>query len=98
MAAIDNAAFARSWNDFAEHCDGLAVFAENIAHPLDRVRLDDADHADAAIESAQQLELCDATLLCQPFEHRQHRQPRKIDADAEMPGQHARDVVGEAAA
>ncbi len=37
-------------------------------------------------------------LLRQPFEDRQHRQARQIDSDAEMLGQHARNVVGETAA
>jgi phosphoribosylformylglycinamidine cyclo-ligase len=37
-------------------------------------------------------------LLGQPLEHRQHRQTREIDADAEMLWQHARDIVGETAA
>src|SRR6185437_6479022 len=98
MAVIDHAVLAFSPDDFAEQRDGLAGFGEHLGHLLDGVRPDDRDHADAAVEGAQQLELGDAALRRQPFEHRQHRQPRQIDADAKMLWQHARDVVGEAAA
>ena len=85
-------------DDFAEQRDGLAAFGENVSDFFDRVRFHDGNHADAAIERSQQFEFGDAALLRQPFEHRQHRQPRQIDADAEMLWQHARNVVGETAA
>src|SRR5450755_1327191 len=98
MAVIDHAMFGGGWDHFAQQHDGLAGRRENLGDLLDRIRLHDGDHADAAIEGAQQFEFGDAALLRQPFEHRQDRQPRQIDADAEMLGQHAWNVVGEAAA
>src|SRR6266536_2566423 len=98
MAVIDHATLAFRVDDFAEQRHRLAARREDLAHRIDRVCLHDGDHADAAIEGAQQLELGDAALLGQPFEHRQHRQPRQVDADAEMLRQHPRNVVGKAAA
>src|SRR5215218_4881001 len=98
MTVIDHAVLAFCRDHFAEMRDGLAALGEDFADLVDRVGLYDRDHADAAIEGAQQFEFGDAALLRQPFEHRQHRQPRQIDADAEMLWQHARDVVGETAA
>ena len=60
--------------------------------------VDHGDHADAAVERAQHFRLGDAAGLRQPVEHRQHRDAREVDARAEALRQHARDVVGEAAA
>src|SRR5258708_18819272 len=98
MAVIDHAIFGGARDHFAEPHDGLAGRGENLGDVAGRIRLDDGDHADTAVEGAQQFKFRHAALLGQPFEHRQHRQSREIDADAEMPGQHARNVVGEAAA
>src|SRR5882757_8435393 len=102
MTVIDHAMLALMVSlrrdHLAEQRHALAARGENLGDLIDGVRLDDGDHADAAVEGAQQFELGNAALLGQPFEHRQHRQPRQIDADAEMFWQHARNVVGEAAA
>src|SRR6202140_2210378 len=98
MTVIDHAVVAGGRDHLAQLGNGLAGRGEDLGDLFDRVGLDDGDHADAAVEGSQQLELGDAALLRQPFEHRQHRQPRQVDADAEMFGQHARDVIGEPAA
>src|SRR5438552_9176779 len=76
MAVIDDAMLGRGWNDFAEQRDVLAGAGQNLRDLRDGVRLYDGDHADAAVEGSQQLQLGDAALLRQPFEHRQHRQSR----------------------
>src|SRR3981189_465244 len=98
MTVVDHAMFARGRDYFAQHRYGLAAFGENGGDLLDGVRLDDRDHADAAVEGAQQFEFGDAALLRQPFEHRQYRQPREVDADAEMFWQPTRNVVRKTAA
>src|SRR5882672_6331189 len=78
--------------------DVLAALREDVGDLFDGIRLHDRDHADAAVEGAQQFEFGDAPLLCQPLENRQHRHTRKVDPDAEMLGQHARNIIGETAA
>jgi len=98
MTVINHAIFAGRRDHFAQQCDALAALRENIGDLFDGIRLHDRDHADAAVEGAQQFELCDAPLLCQPLENRQHRQTRKIYPDAEMLWQHARNIIGETAA
>src|SRR6516165_3195229 len=98
MAVIDDAVFARSRDHRTQYRDALAACGKHLSHLLERIRLDDCNHADAAVEGAQQLRLGDVTLLGQPFEHWQHWQSRKVDADAKMRWQHARNIVGEAAA
>src|ERR1700688_3004429 len=98
MTVIDHAVFAGSRDRLAQQPHALAAIGEHLGDLLNGIWLDDGDHADAAVEGAQQFEFGDAPLLRQPFEHRQHRQPRQVDADAEMLRQHARDIVGEAAA
>src|SRR4051812_4473657 len=84
VTVIDHAMLAWRADHFAERRHGLAACREQLGHLFDRISLHDGDHADPAIEGAQQLEFGDPALLRQPFEHRQHRQARKIDADAEM--------------
>src|ERR1700730_16225278 len=98
MTIIDHAMFAPGCYHFAQERHALAAPRENVGDLFNRIRLDDGDHADATVEGAQQFEFGDAALLGQPFEHRQHRQARKIDSDPEMLWQHARNVVGETAA
>src|SRR6267154_741040 len=98
MTVIDHAVLALSRDHFAEQDYALAAFGENLRHLFDRFSFHDRDHADAAVEGAQQFEVGDAPLFRQPFEHRQYRQPCQVDADAEMLWQHARDVVGKTAA
>src|SRR3982074_2819178 len=98
VTVIDHAVLTLGRNHLAEQGHGLAGLRENLGDSVDRVRLDDADHADAAIEGAQQFEFGNTALRGQPFEDRQYRQPRQIDADAEMFRQHPRNVVGETAA
>src|SRR5882762_7166524 len=90
MAVIDHAVFACGRDHLAQQRHALTAIRENPGDFFDRIGLHDGDHADAAVEGAQQFELGDAALLRQPFEHGQYRQPRQIDADAEMLGQHAR--------
>src|SRR2546430_1055320 len=97
VTIIDHAVLARGRDHFAEQRDTLAALAQDLVDLLYRIRFHDRDNADAAIEGAQQLEFGDAALLRQPFEHRQHRQTRQIDADAQMFWQHARNVVGKTA-
>ena len=98
MTVIDHAMFALGRDYLAEQCHALAAFGKNGGDFLDGVRLDDGDHADAAVEGAQQFEFGNAALLRQPLEHRQHRKPRKVDADAEMLWQYPRNIIGETAA
>src|SRR6185295_2598537 len=98
MAVIDHAVFACGGNDLAQQRCGFAGAPDHVHHLVDRAGFGDDDHADAAVEGAQQFQFCDAALFGQPFEYRQHRQARQIDAYAEMPRQHARDVVGKTAA
>src|SRR4051812_10752610 len=98
MAVIEHAMLAGGGNDLAQQHSAFAGLGEHIHDLIEGVGLDDRDHADAAVEGAQQFKLGNAALLGEPFEHRQHRHPRKVDAGAEMLWQHARDVVGKAAA
>src|SRR6266436_991498 len=98
MTVIDYAMFTRGRDHLAQKHNALAALRESVGDLLDGIRLHDGDHADAAIEGAQQFEFGDAPLLCQPFEDRQHRKPCKINPDAEMLRQYARNIVGEAAA
>src|SRR6201995_2822906 len=72
MAVIDHAVVAFGLDHFAEQRNALAGLGEDIGHLLDGIRLDDRDHANPAIERAQQFEFGDAALRRQPFEHRQH--------------------------
>src|SRR5882757_50016 len=98
MTIIDHAMFALGGNHFAQKRHGLAALRQNVGNLFNRIRPDDGDHADAAFEGAQQFEFGDDDLSGQPFEHRQHRLPLKIDSDPEMLRQNARNVVGETAA
>src|SRR5258708_2872602 len=98
MTVVDHARFARSRDHLAQKYDAFAALRKYLGDPLDCIRLHDGDHADAAVEGAQQFEFGDAPLLCQPFEDRQHRNTRKVDPDAEMLWQHARNIICEAAA
>jgi hypothetical protein len=97
VTVIDHAMLARGRDHFAEQRDGLAASVKNVGDLLDRIGFT------MAIMPMPQLKVRSIRVRrCrparQPFEHRQHRQPREIDADAEMLWQHARNVVGEAAA
>src|SRR3954451_4112817 len=98
VAVIDDAMLARGRNHLAQKGYAFAGFGQDIGDLLDRLGLDDGDHADAAIERAQQFEFGNAALLRQPLEDRQHRKARQIDPDAQMPRQHAGNIVGETAA
>src|SRR4051794_16360918 len=98
MAVIDHAVLAGGGNDFAQQHGAFAGLGEDIHDPVDGVGFDDGDHADAAVEGAQQFEFGDAALLGQPLEHRQHRQSCEIDSGAEVFWQHAWDVIGKTAA
>ena len=73
MAVIDDAMLARGRNDLTEHRHGLAIGGEDFAHLLDRVRLHDRDHADAAIEGAQHFRFGDVAGAGEPLEERQDR-------------------------
>src|SRR5437879_1852828 len=77
VAVIDHAVLAPmivlGRNHLAEQRDGLAAFRENPGDLIDRLRLDDGDHADAAVEGAQQFEFGDTALRRQPFEDGQYR-------------------------
>src|ERR1700733_15657751 len=68
MAVIDHAVRAFGGNDLAQQNSAFASLGEDIHHPIERVGFDDGDHADAAVESTQQFEFCNAALLRQPFE------------------------------
>src|SRR6476659_1622369 len=78
MTVIDYAMLALGLDHLTQQGNALAAFGENPRDLFGRVRFHDRDHADAAVEGAQQFEFGDAALLGQPFEHRQHRQPRQI--------------------
>src|SRR5665213_2166523 len=56
MTVIDHAMLAVGGDHFAQQRDALAGLGENVRYRLDGIRLHDRDHADAAVESAQQLE------------------------------------------
>src|SRR5580693_792372 len=79
MTVIDHAMLAGSRDHLAQQHHALAAIGEHLGDLLNGIWLDDGDHADAAVEGAQQFEFGDAPLLRQPFEHRQHRQPRQVD-------------------
>src|ERR1700694_3629093 len=98
MTVINHAMFALGVDHLAQKRNALAALSENVGDLFDCVWLHDGDHADAAIEGAQQFEFGDAPLLCQPFKDRQHRKAREIDSDAEMLWQHPRNIIGEPAA
>ncbi len=97
MTMIDHTVIARRRDHLAEQHHALAASGEDVTDRFDRVRLDNSDHADTAIEGAQQLQFVDAALLRQPLENWQHWQPGKVDADSEMPRQDARDIVRQTA-
>src|SRR5947199_1219258 len=96
MAVIEHAMLARGGNDLAQQHGAFARLGEDIHDPIDGTLFDDGNHADAAVEGAQQFKLRNPALPGEPFEHRQHRYPRKIDAGAKMLWQHAGNVVGKA--
>src|SRR5260370_26587239 len=98
MTVVDHARFAGSRDHLAKKAEAFAALGKYLGDSLDCVRLHDGDHADAAVEGAQQFEFGDAPLLSQPFEHREHGNTRKVDPDPEMLWQPARNIVGEAAA
>src|SRR6266481_3169687 len=81
VTIIDHAMFARGLDYFTQQRDAFAAVLENAGDLFDRVRLHDRNHADAAIEGAQQFEFGDAAPLREPFEHRQHRKAREVDPD-----------------
>src|ERR1700722_12961923 len=98
MTVIDHAMLTLGLDHLAQQHDVLSGFGQNVGDLCNGVRSYDRNHADAAVEGAQQLKFTDAPLLRQPFEDRQHRKARQIDPDAEMLGQHAWNVIGKAAA
>src|SRR6476661_1896593 len=98
MAVIDDAMFAGRRDHFAQNSDALAALGENVGNLFNCLGLHDGDHADSAVEGAQQFEFGDAPLLRQPFEDRQHRKARQIDPDTQMLRQDAGNVIGETAA
>ena len=53
MTIIDHAMFALGGNHFAQKRHGFAALRENVGDLINRIRLDDGDHADAAVEGAQ---------------------------------------------
>ncbi len=61
-------------------------------------RLGDHDHADAAVEGAQHLLVVEAASLGEPAEHRRQGPTGKVDVGGEAVWQHARQVLGQAAA
>ena len=98
MAIIDHAMLAFGRDHLAQQRYALAGFREDFGDRFNSLRLHDGDHADPAIEGAQQFEFGDPPPLRQPFEDRQHRQARKIDSDAKVFWQHAGNIIGETAA
>src|ERR1700686_2347042 len=98
VTVVDHAGFAHSRDHLAQQYDAFTALGKDLGHLLDGIRLYDDDHADAAVEGAQQFEFGDTSLLCQPLENRQHGNARKVDPDAEMLWQHARNIIREAAA
>src|ERR1700683_1217917 len=98
MTVIDHAMLALGLDHLAQQHDVLSGFGQNVGDLCNGVRSHDRNHADAAVEGAQQFKFSDAPLLCQPFEDRQHRQTRQIDPDAEMLWQYAGNIIGETAA
>src|SRR3984885_9115134 len=66
MTVIDHAMLALGGDHLAQQRDALAALGGNVRHRLDGVCLHDRDHADAAVEGAQQFEFGAAPLLRQP--------------------------------
>src|SRR4030088_3283796 len=56
VTVIDHAVFARGRDHLAQQRNALAAFGEYLGDLLDGTGLDDGDHADAAVEGAQQFE------------------------------------------
>src|SRR3954470_16014303 len=56
MAVIDHPMLTLSRDHFAKQRNGFAAFGEDLGDLIDRLRLDDRDHADPAIEGTQQFE------------------------------------------
>src|SRR3981081_914067 len=54
MTVINDPMFAGSRDHFTQKCDALAALGENIGDRFDCFRLHDGDHADAAVEGAEQ--------------------------------------------
>src|ERR1700722_16072579 len=72
MTVIDHAMVAGSRDHFAQQRNALAALPQNLADLFDGVGLHDRNHADTAVEGAQQLQLGNTALLGQPLEYRQH--------------------------
>src|SRR5260370_8081157 len=89
MAVVNHAVLAVGRDHLAQQGHALAALGENLGDLFDRIRPDDRDHADAAVEGAQQFDFGDTALLRQPLEHRQHRQALNADADPELLSPHA---------
>src|ERR1700722_2628065 len=98
VTIINHAVLGLGRDHFAEQRNALAALGENVSHLIDRVGFHDGDHADATVEGTQQFEFGYTPLLRQPFEHRQNRKSREINADAEMLGQHTWNIIRETTA
>src|ERR1035437_2252335 len=70
MTVINHAIFTRSGDHLAQQHNALASLSENVGDLFDCVCFHDGDHADTAVEGAQQFEFGDAALLGQPLEDR----------------------------
>src|SRR3569833_3723642 len=97
-AVIGDTLLAASADYAADGADRLAGLGEGLAHRRRILRRDDDDHADAAVEGAQHFLRRDVADLGQPAEHRRRVGLGQVYARAETLRQHARNVVGEAAA
>src|SRR6266436_2667417 len=64
MTVVNHAMFTRSRDHLAQQCHALAALGQDVGDLFDGVRLHDGDHADAAVEGAQQFEFGDAALPC----------------------------------
>ena len=86
-------------HDLADPDRGLAFGREGSLRPPSAcVAADDHDHADAAIEGAQHLGLGEPPVSASQPNTGGTGIAAEIDLDADALGQHARDVVREAAA
>src|ERR1700677_3986547 len=98
MTVIDHAMLTLGLDHLAQQRDVLSGFRQNVGNLGNGVGSHQRNHADTAVEGAQQFKFSDTPLLRQPLEYRQHRKARKINPDAEMLWQHAGNVIGKAAA
>ena len=85
-------------NQPADRLRREAVGGERRDRRVGRLRRGEDDHAEAAVERAQHFRFADAAGRGEPGEDRRRREGGKVELDRQRFGQHARQIVGKAAA